>query len=184
MHSLCDADTVSCDRFKIAQVIRNFLSNAIKFTPRGGTVTVSACFVADCAANTGTRGSTARGNGSGRNFAKPVRAAASSLKGMSVRRLVHCATDVQSAAVVDIETGRVGDSAREGRGEDTAAAAAALAAEASSGFLKITVKDSGAGLNEDDQKKLFKQVVQFRYDSDTNSTQHIATTTADRQWKI
>ncbi len=160
MHSLCDVDSMSCDRFKIAQVIRNFLSNAIKFTPRGGTVTVSACFVADSAANTSTRGSGTRGSGSGsgKNFVKPVRTVASSLKGISVRRLVRCAADAQSAAV-DVETGLVGDGAGEGRGDDAAAAAA----DASSGFLKITVKDSGAGLNEDDQKKLFKQVVQFRY---------------------
>jgi signal transduction histidine kinase len=38
-------DTISLDKFKVAQVIRNLISNALKFTPAGGTVTVVASFV-------------------------------------------------------------------------------------------------------------------------------------------
>ena len=44
---LTDGDVLSCDRFKVAQVVRNFVSNAIKFTPSGGKVTVHACFKGD-----------------------------------------------------------------------------------------------------------------------------------------
>ena len=44
---LSDADVLSCDRFKVAQVVRNFVSNAIKFTPTGGKVTIHACFKGD-----------------------------------------------------------------------------------------------------------------------------------------
>jgi signal transduction histidine kinase len=38
-------DMISLDKFKIAQVIRNLISNALKFTPAGGSVTVTPSFV-------------------------------------------------------------------------------------------------------------------------------------------
>jgi signal transduction histidine kinase len=38
-------DTITLDKFKVAQVIRNLISNALKFTPAGGKVTVVASFV-------------------------------------------------------------------------------------------------------------------------------------------
>lgn len=39
------SDTIFMDRFKMDQVLRNLISNALKFTPKGGMVTVGVSFI-------------------------------------------------------------------------------------------------------------------------------------------
>ena len=180
LRSLSRIDKVSCDRFKIAQVIRNFLSNAIKFTPGGGTVVVSACFIAGDSSQTGAnsgggaRSAIRRISGmsvsdmsvSGKSVtdrrvsAKPVGTAKSTRSGRSLRQLVCGVLEMPIAATnsgvdVDVESGLATGAGGEAGG--------VAAADVCDGYLRVTVKDSGVGLTEADQQKLFKEAVQFRY---------------------
>ena len=45
-------DSIYCDKFKMDQVVRNIVSNALKFTPRGGSVQIRAMFVCDAVQDT------------------------------------------------------------------------------------------------------------------------------------
>ena len=45
---LTDRDVLNVDKFKMNQVIRNMISNALKFTPTQGTVTVEASYEECC----------------------------------------------------------------------------------------------------------------------------------------
>ena len=42
---------IEADKYKLSQVIRNFISNALKFTPFGGIVTVKASVATSSRAN-------------------------------------------------------------------------------------------------------------------------------------
>ena len=45
--TLLDGVYIEADRYKLSQVIRNLVSNAIKFTPEGGTISVNATITHD-----------------------------------------------------------------------------------------------------------------------------------------
>ena len=42
-----DDDFISIDKFKMDQVVRNLISNSLKFTPKGGKVTIQYYFLPD-----------------------------------------------------------------------------------------------------------------------------------------
>ena len=114
--SLRGDDSIFVDRFKMDQVIRNLISNALKFTPMGGTMTVKANFVprknvvADLIVSN---------QGSTKLFCSSS----------SLAPLVHSSVN-STAYPID-------------------------------GHLMVIVTDTGAGISIENQKRLFKDIVQF-----------------------
>lgn len=100
-------DTMVVDKNQMTQVLRNFVSNAIKFTPEGGQVSVDLQIASD-------------------HLTEGSKKSYGSQKGIEYTKKNSLDQD---------------NTTRE---------------------LVITVKDTGAGISIEDQKKLFKDVVQFK----------------------
>ena len=87
--TIMNTDTISVDKSKLGQVLRNLMSNAIKFTPSDGTITLTIKYSSTDSSDLGSL--------------KPT----------------------------------------------------------SNGMLVMEVKDSGAGISPENQKRLFKEIIQF-----------------------
>ena len=127
--ALCDTDEVSVDKNKVVQVIRNVVSNAIKFTPASGKIQVNLKFEPLPRQP--------------REPADVYRAGVCCSRG---RIVPGCGNpcDCISIDVLHTPDSRDIDTERQVSGE-----------------LIIEVRDSGAGISEENQRRLFKEVVQF-----------------------
>ena len=149
-------DEVTVDKNKVVQVIRNVVSNAIKFTPTFGKIQLNVRFQPDPSLLTNTRSRSAS------------RMLLPSLPLLFTRYqpvATHSAAADDDSAVddggeYDIEmtagSGRSWVSRRLGFGTTQSEVDGPVIGE-----LVIEVRDSGAGISEENQRRLFKEVVQF-----------------------
>ena len=124
-------DSIFFDKFKMSQVIRNLISNALKFTRKGGTMTVTATFVPDVDAV---------------NDLHPSEHDTTKwLSSLSALGWTNCwsRTKGKTATLPRIQQKMN------------------LATDATHGHLEVVVTDTGAGISIENQKRLFKDIVQF-----------------------
>ena len=126
--TLYTSDQVYVDKNKVMQVIRNVVSNAIKFTPAYGKILVN------------------------------VRFEPSPLAIQGVYR-----SSSQSKALVDTaeQYASVFDRSESGKSWFTSGVVAGGQIKQVLGELVVEIKDSGAGISEANQKRLFNEVIQF-----------------------
>ena len=144
-----NTDSISFDKFKVSQVLRNFMSNAMKFTPDGGTITVRASFTPDMSKTLVAIPSNSKmlvKSDSSKSFSPLFRL-------MSLSRKSVIASDV------DMEIGNSSKSDNQDVGGGGGGGGGGGLAQ--QGMLRISVIDSGAGISIENQKRLFTEIVQF-----------------------
>jgi CheY-like chemotaxis protein len=127
-------------------VLRNLVSNALKFTPRGGSVSVSAVFVPS------------------KDDSNRILSGSKSASGDSfVMRLMGSSTVTITDHVQDLETGiRSEDGILHNHIDETHSDSTIEDEnDIAYGKLLIVVRDSGVGMSKENQKRLFHEVVQF-----------------------
>jgi signal transduction histidine kinase len=148
---------VEADEPKLVVVLRNLLSNALKFTPSGGSITISKRVVDDATALAMLEGSLQR-----------MRQGQLGLQ-LRLRRRI---------ALQSMPTSAPPDAASRGRGRGwrccTDAVGRAMRAlslyddaPSAGGFLLIEMTDTGVGMTAENCSRLFREVVQF----DANANQ-------------
>ena len=130
-------DSVDMDKSKMLQVLRNIISNAIKFTPTGGHLTINAKFVPL---------PDQRVEGKSQNYDRFVPSVVtSSVKWLQDTMLSSTKSTAKTTSLVEVAT-----------------TSNIKADVVTTGHLLIEITDDGAGISKADQQKLFKEIIQFR----------------------
>ena len=150
--SVNKTDLLSIDKFKMSQVLRNFISNALKFTPDGGTITVRACFVPAGTIETNVITSSSKKiiHKDNKSMSEKWLLPVLRLKPLQSQKSI---TSNDAAVCVDIENGGLSD--------HNVGSIISGVHTVQKGILRISVTDSGAGISPENQKRLFKEIIQF-----------------------
>jgi signal transduction histidine kinase len=133
-------DTIFADKFKMDQVIRNLISNALKFTAPGGAVTLKASFM--------YRADTVSARSARQAEATVLNVLASESPARRPAMLSKkCRYFQRSSATVPLES--VSCQSNDSYSDPL------------SGYLAVVVTDTGAGISKQNQLRLFKEIVQF-----------------------
>ena len=150
--NILSSDTMFVDKFKMDQVMRNLISNSLKFTPQGGTVTVRAIFQPESISGS-KRPGTARyfsracvDSDDNLNSNISIRKHQSGLRNKNGPRNWRFLRRTTSLTAVHI------DSEWTNSGNEVSAI---------HGNLVITVTDNGVGISKENQGRLFKEIIQF-----------------------
>ena len=164
---LRENDEFSCDRFKMDQVLRNLVSNAIKFSPEGGKVTLRMFFddTPPVVENHPKKESKKKTAGLSSSLSGSV-SVRKSMRGDSSYQEGSEYEDFDIAAAEDLDnSGRPGRVQIQDQLHDVDSfllvGALKINGEVRLGQLVIIVTDSGPGISEANQQKLFRGVIQF-----------------------
>ena len=152
---ITQSDGVWVDKFKIDQVLRNLVSNALKFSPKGSTITLDASFVPEKRLSRGagkitTLPSTTEAKRPNRDGDGKSRSLMDRWKGFINMVMGPPNTNPDPAQISTMKDY-----------ENDVQKAASLGKVIQSGRLVVKVTDQGAGISEANQKRLFKEVIQF-----------------------
>ena len=148
------ADLLSVDKFKMSQVLRNFMSNALKFTPNGGTIAVRACFIPDTVTDNDV-GMKVNVQSTNDDLLRLSAKFMQSFRGKPPANRV--VADIESGLLTAPENGKGGG----GGGGSDRFNILMNGTQIQQGMLRVSIIDTGPGISAQNQQRLFKEIVQF-----------------------
>jgi signal transduction histidine kinase len=151
---------VNIDRMKFSQVLRNLVSNALKFTPKRGKVTVTSSIVSPFSKDDESvifaDNLWVSNTPPFADFASQSTSSSSAQSSLSTSSPASSSSSSSSLSVL----GRRLHSDL----EDEKASRSEYQHYHGKKFVRISVTDTGSGINKEDQKHLFHEFTQFKAD--------------------